>query len=136
MSLFYAAIERDSVSFLRFLFLSHVQVFLYVISALCRLKKPKRSFFSFPFFFFFFFLLLLLLLLLLVVVVVVVFITLIENPVDLLVLFLSLLLLQNQLLLVQSASSSIFHVKNRIFLVDICSFSSLLMLNIFLLQEV
>ena len=39
MALFCAAIWRDLVSLLRFLFLSHVQVFLCQISLVCRLKS-------------------------------------------------------------------------------------------------
>ena len=43
MALFYAAIRRDSVSLLRFLFLSHVQVFSREILLDCHLKYPYRS---------------------------------------------------------------------------------------------
>ena len=43
---FWAAIKRDSFSFLRFSFLSHVQVFSCEISLVCRLKSPCRCFSS------------------------------------------------------------------------------------------
>ena len=46
MALFCAAIRRDSVSLLRFPFLSHVQVFLCEISLICRLKCPYSCFSS------------------------------------------------------------------------------------------
>ena len=53
MALFCAAIRRESVSLLGFPFLSHVQVFLYEISSVCRLKYPYSCFSSnfFPSFF-------------------------------------------------------------------------------------
>ena len=44
MLLFCAAIWRDSVSFLRFPFLSHVHVFSWEMSVVCRLNRPKRCF--------------------------------------------------------------------------------------------
>ena len=46
MALFCAAIRRDSVSLLRFLFLCHVQVFSCEISLVCRLKYPYSCFSS------------------------------------------------------------------------------------------
>ena len=46
MALFYTAIRRDSVSLLKFPFLSHVQVFSCEISLVCRLKFPYNSFSS------------------------------------------------------------------------------------------
>ena len=45
--LFYATFKRDSVSFLRFPFLHHVQVFLYAISPVRRLKYPYGCFSSY-----------------------------------------------------------------------------------------
>ena len=44
MSLFWAAIGRDSVSLLRFPFLSHVQVFSCEMSLVCHLKCPYSCF--------------------------------------------------------------------------------------------
>ena len=44
MALFCAAVRRDSVSFLKFPFLSHVQVFLWEISLVCHLKCPYCCF--------------------------------------------------------------------------------------------
>ena len=41
MALFCSAIKRDSVFLVRFSFLSHVPVFLYEISSVCRLKYPS-----------------------------------------------------------------------------------------------
>ena len=49
MALFCATIKRDSVSLLRFPFLSHVQVILCMISPVCCLKYPC-IYFSSPFF--------------------------------------------------------------------------------------
>ena len=46
MALFWAAIQRDSFSFLRFSILSHVQVFSSEISLVCRLKYPYSCFYS------------------------------------------------------------------------------------------
>ena len=46
MAIFCAAIRRDSISFLKFLFLSHVLVFLCLISLVCRLKYPYSCFSS------------------------------------------------------------------------------------------
>ena len=46
MALFCAAISMDSVSFLRFLCHSHVQVFLSEILPFCRLKYPYSCFYS------------------------------------------------------------------------------------------
>ena len=50
MALFCVAIRRDSVSFFRFLFCSHVRVFSCEISPVCCLKSPIL--FSFSFFFY------------------------------------------------------------------------------------
>ena len=44
MALFYTAIRRDSVSLLRFHFLSYIRVFSCEISLVCRLKYPYRFF--------------------------------------------------------------------------------------------
>ena len=49
MALFCVAIRGDSVSLLRYLFLSHVHVFLCEISLFCRLKCPYSLFFHFCF---------------------------------------------------------------------------------------
>ena len=46
MALFCAAIRKDSVSFLRFPFHSHFQVFSREISPVCRLKRPYSYFSS------------------------------------------------------------------------------------------
>ena len=46
MALFCAAFRKDSVSLLRFPFLSHVNVFLCEISLVCRLKYPYSCFSS------------------------------------------------------------------------------------------
>ena len=46
MALVCVAVRRDSVSFLRFLFLSYVQVFLCEISLVCRFKCPCSCFSS------------------------------------------------------------------------------------------
>ena len=46
MALFCAAIGRDSVSLLRFPFLSQVQIFWYEISLVCHLKCPYNCFSS------------------------------------------------------------------------------------------
>ena len=46
MALFSAAIKRDSVSLLKFSFLSHVQIFSCEISLACRLKCPYNCFSS------------------------------------------------------------------------------------------
>ena len=46
MALFYAAIRRDSVWFLRFSFLSHVLIFSCDISLVCRLNCPYSCFSS------------------------------------------------------------------------------------------
>ena len=51
MVLLGAAIRRDSVSLIRFFFLSHVHVFTCKISLVSHLKRPQ-SFFFFPFLFF------------------------------------------------------------------------------------
>ena len=54
MALFCAVIRRDSVSFLRFPFLSHVQVISCDVSLVCRLKYPYSCvFYSFRFLFIF-----------------------------------------------------------------------------------
>ena len=50
MALFWAAMRRDSISLLQFPFLSHVHVFSFEISLVCRLKYPYScfpSYFSF-----------------------------------------------------------------------------------------
>ena len=47
MALFCVAIRRDSVSLLRFPFLSHLQVLSYEILFVCRLKYPYRCFSSY-----------------------------------------------------------------------------------------
>ena len=47
MSLFYAAIGRDSISLLKFPFLSHVQVFSYEMSFISRVKRPLSCFSSY-----------------------------------------------------------------------------------------
>ena len=70
MTLFCAAIRRDSVSLLRFLFLSHVQVFLCEISLVFHLKCP-HSCFSYHFCFLVNFVLLMLVLSLLLLVAVI-----------------------------------------------------------------
>ena len=46
MAFFCAAIRRDSISLLRFSFLSHVHVFSCDMSFLCRLKRPSSCFSS------------------------------------------------------------------------------------------
>ena len=46
MALFCAAIRRDSVSLLKFPFLSHVQVFSFEILFISRLKHPLSCFSS------------------------------------------------------------------------------------------
>ena len=46
MALFYAAISRDSVSYLRFPFVCPVQVFSWNISPVYHLKYPYKYFFS------------------------------------------------------------------------------------------
>ena len=46
-TLFYAAIRKNSVSLLKFSFLSHVQVFSYELTLVCRLKYPYSCFSSY-----------------------------------------------------------------------------------------
>ena len=53
MALFYATIRKDSVSLLRFLFLSYFQIFSFAISFVCRLKCPYSCFSSYFCFLFF-----------------------------------------------------------------------------------
>ena len=45
MALFHAAIRKDSISLLRFPFLSHVKVFLSAISTVCPKKYPTDLYF-------------------------------------------------------------------------------------------
>ena len=53
MALFCAGIRRDSVSFLKFPFFSHVQVFSCQISSVCSLKQLFFFPFLFPYYIFF-----------------------------------------------------------------------------------
>ena len=46
MTLFFASIRRDSVSLLKFAFLSHVEVFSCKVLFISRLKRPKSRFSS------------------------------------------------------------------------------------------
>ena len=70
MALFCVAIRRFLVSLLRFPFLSHIQVFSYEISLVCRLKYPYSHFSSHFYFLVIFVLLMLVISILLLVVVI------------------------------------------------------------------